>query len=599
MPIVSFLAEDPVRRAVDEALAALVAGTPVAGIEHDRIDFKEDPSRRGPRGEFVTPGPTQVEKAALYLADEAACMSNSGGGALIVGVEDATGAVLGTNLDAMWLRGRIHDLSERRLTCAVEEVTLTGKRLLVIISPPAQEPIRVRGRARHRVGGRCVEIDASQWMATHMRRLGFDWSAQPSHVSAARVRAAAVEVARRYLRTSDEDHATELASAEAGDILRRLDALHGDELTNGAALLFTAEAGRALVDYRRRELPGGDSLLRLDRPDVSLLEAFAEVEQAIALTNRTVHVRGPGLVVGQIRALPENTVREALANAIAHRDWGLRDPIDVEFVGDALVVQSPGGFVEGVDPSRLLTTPPRTRNPHLADLLRRLRVAEREGVGVDRMYREMIRLGHQPPSIVELPGPHVRCTLVGGDPNTKVLRFLAALEPPRAGDDLDISLIVDTLRSRPTIRAEDLAGVLQKPVVETVAALRRAGGTTFRGAPLIEPTLRTQRHRSPEYRLGQPAATYFGTDLPYYRTSREVAVRFVVEFVRTHGQIRSSDYVELFAVSQPHAARTLRDLASPEWGEVLRPGRVPNRGRDAHYVAGPGFPPDGATPAER
>lgn len=307
----SFLAEEPVRRDVADALAALVAGVPVPDIEHDTVDFKEDPSRRGRHGELVTPGPARDDRAALYLADEAACMSNSGGGAMVVGVEDATGAVLGTGLDVQWLRGRIHDLSERRLTCAVEEVVLAGSRLLVIVSPPAQEPIRVRGRAKHRVGGRCVEIDASRWMEMHVRRLGFDWSAQPSQVPLADIRAAAVEVARRYLRASGEEHATELASTETADLLRRLGALDADDiLTNGAALLFTARAGRALVDYRRREVPGGDSLLRLDRADVSLLEAVAEAEQAIGQVNRTVHIGSGGLAVGQIRALPENTIRK-------------------------------------------------------------------------------------------------------------------------------------------------------------------------------------------------------------------------------------------------------------------------------------------------
>lgn len=589
----SFLTEDPARRAAEAALTALVAGRAVPEIERDILDFKEDPSRRRHGGQIVTPGPSQNDEAALFLADAAACMSNSGGGAVIVGVADDTGAVLGTALDAEWLRGRIHDFSERRLTCAVEEVDLAGERVLVIIAPPAQEPVRVRGKAKHRVGTRCVEIDASQWMARHLRRVGFDWSAQPSHVPVSRVRAAAIEVARRYLRTSGEERAGELAGLDTPDLLRRLGALSNDtDLTNGAALLFTADAARVLLDYRRREHPGGDSLLRLDRHDVSLLEAVAEVEQAITQANRTVHVGGAGLAIGQIRAIPEITVREALANAMAHRDWGLSEPIEVEFVGDGLVVQSPGGFMEGVDPDRLLTTPARTRNPHLADLLRRLRLAEREGIGVDRMYREMIRLGHRPPEIVELPGPHVRCALIGGTPDAKVLRLMATLDPARRAEDLDVALIVDALRRRPTVSAEKLVAVLQKPSAEAAAALQRAGRTEAFGGTLVVATARTERYRSPEYRFGDGVMVHFGADLPYHRSSREEVVPFVIDFVRRHGRIRSGDYVELFGVSQAWAARVLRELATPTGGEILRPGRQPNVGRDAHYVAGPGFPSD-------
>ena len=107
----SFLTEDPMRRAAEDALAALARGVPVSGIENEMTDFKEDPGRRGPRGEILASGPTQHQAAALLLADAAACMANSDGGVLIVGVDDATGEVRGTDLEPLWLRGRIHTTS--------------------------------------------------------------------------------------------------------------------------------------------------------------------------------------------------------------------------------------------------------------------------------------------------------------------------------------------------------------------------------------------------------------------------------------------------------------------------------------------------------
>lgn len=286
--------------------------------------------------------------------------------------------------------------------------------------------------------------------------------------------------------------------------------------------------------------------------------------------------------------MPEKAIREALANSVAHRDWHLDDPVLVEFVGDTLVIQSPGGFVEGIDSARLLTTPPRTRNPHLADVLRRLRVAEREGIGVDRMYREMVRVGHRPPDITERPGPHVRCALVGGKPNTRMLRLVLEAEPPI--EDVDISLIVDALIRTPAVAADGLVEILQKPTEEAAAALGRAQSTTFRGAPLVVRTARTTRWRRPEYRLSDGVRAHFGRELPYFRNSREDVVPFVVDFVRRHGRIQNGDYVELFSVSQPYASNVLRELAAPETGALLAPGRTPNLGRDAHYVAGPGFP---------
>ena len=588
----SFLGEDPVRAAVDSALAALVGGAAGHDVETDSVDCKEDPSRRDRRGQLITPGPQQDDEAAQLLADDAACMANSGGGALIVGVEDATGKILGTDLDAIWLRGRIHELTEGRLTCAVEPVVVVGVRLLVVFAPPGVERIRVRGKAKHRVGRRCVEIDASTWAENHLRRMGFDWSSQPSGVSTRDVRASSVDIARRYLIDSGEPHAAELAGTDQATLLARLTVVDRDgRLTNAGALLFTAAARPPLIDYRRREVVGGDSLLRLDRADNSLLEVLSEVEQAVASADRVVHLSGESLSIGQVRAVPAKAIRESLANAIAHRDWLIADPIVVEFVGDAFVVQSPGGFVEGVDSTRLLTTPPRSRNGHLADVLRRLRVAEREGIGVDRMYREMVRVGHRPPEITQRPGPHVRCALVGGNPHAPMLRLVLGATP--AVEDVDIALVIDLLRRTPSVTAEGLVEVLQKPAEETSAALDRARRTSFRGAPLVVRTARTIRSREPEYRLSDGVRAYFGRDLPYFRNSREDVIPFVVDLVRRHGRIQNSDYVELFGVTQPYASSVLRDLSTPEGGALLAPGRVPNLGRDAHYVPGPGFPATG------
>jgi ATP-dependent DNA helicase RecG len=73
-------------------------------IEREQIDFKEEAGRRGPGG-TLTVGDQHNEEAARHLANEVACMANTpGGGAIVVGVEDRNGRLLGAALDAEWLR---------------------------------------------------------------------------------------------------------------------------------------------------------------------------------------------------------------------------------------------------------------------------------------------------------------------------------------------------------------------------------------------------------------------------------------------------------------------------------------------------------------
>ena len=93
---------DQLRRAVDAILASERDGALTRTAETSSIDFKEEAGRRN--GPNLEPGGTENPIAATKLADEVACMVNSsGGGALILGIEDGTGAVLGTELGTDWL----------------------------------------------------------------------------------------------------------------------------------------------------------------------------------------------------------------------------------------------------------------------------------------------------------------------------------------------------------------------------------------------------------------------------------------------------------------------------------------------------------------
>src|SRR5690606_20161438 len=130
------------------------------------------------------------------------------------------------------------------------------------------------------------------------------------------------------------------------------------------------------------------------------------------LANEIRHVQH-GFVVGQLRELPPRAIREAIVNGLAHRDWASASPTVVEHIGRSLVVSSPGGFVGGVTPANIITHPSEPRNRALAELLASIRLSEREGIGVDRMFADMVALGYGPPEITEIPGPYVRVALVG------------------------------------------------------------------------------------------------------------------------------------------------------------------------------------------
>ena len=84
-------------------------------------------------------------------------------------------------------------------------------------------------------------------------------------------------------------------------------------------------------------------------------------------------------------------------NGVVHRDWHSPQPITVEHIGDQMIVTSPGGFIGGVSATNIITHPAVPRYRSLAEAMASLRLAEREGTGVDRMIRNMLAIGQPAP----------------------------------------------------------------------------------------------------------------------------------------------------------------------------------------------------------
>ena len=572
---------EPIDALVEQVLHRLSQGEPPEGIELERVDLKEERGRRSPGG-TVSPGGTTNERAADQLAAEMACMANTpGGGAVIVGVAD-DGARIGTRLDGDWLRHRIWELTSGQLTIAVHEACLDECRLLILTSIEALAPVRYRGKLRWRVGTNCVDVDPVVWQSRMLERIGFDWSDQSSGQTLDDVSPAAIEVARRYLREANgDDSETGLANATDADLLRRLNLVKDSrELTNAGSLLFVVTPWPG-VDYIRRDLPGGDSTLRIEGAG-PLLVQVREVEQASEVANRVTHT-AEGFAHGRVRAIPPRTLREAIVNGLVHRDWLAPQPTVIEHVGDTLTVTSPGGFVGGVTPENIITHPAVPRYRKLSEAMAALGLAEREGIGVDRMVRDMLAIGRPAPVITEVNGPYVRVVLLGGDPDSAVIDLVAALTPAWASNVESLLLIAHMAR-RGWVEAESAITLLQRSSVEEAdQAIRRLADARLSADDSASVIARVQGvppHLPDAFRLsdtvrGRLAHRVFSLSAP---DSREA---LVLEWSRARGRVSSTEVADLTGLSKVSASRLLTRLETAGRLKAGRPGR---RGRGFFYV---------------
>lgn len=550
------------------------------------VDFKEEAGRRGSGGRLL-PGSAENTKAADQLADEVAALANTpGGGALILGVENRSGDLLGTELDEEWLRHQIY----RRVDVApdIEVLVEQGIRLLVVYVAEAREPVEdTSDRVRWRVGAASEPVDRGEWWLHRQGRAGWDSMSRPSQMGLNDVSPGAIAVARAYLsrqEASDESQQG-LSEAPPADMLRRLGILTVDDRLTEAGALLLCPSPRPWLTWTRLDVQGGDILAREEpREGLSLLEQLQRIEALLEAANDRVTIPGE-FAERTVRQLPMRAAREAVLNGVVHRDWNLHDPTTVTWIEEdaSLTVISPGGFVGGVNEDNVLTQR-FSRSPALADAVRGLGLVDKQGIGVDRMYREMVTLGHRPPLLVEEPGPRVRTRLVGGRPVIPVMRLTAHIRPVARQRDVQIALVVHTLLHRPFVTVEHMTAVLQRTLAEAEEALDVASRCVIDGQPLITPykdtwLLSAAARRMVTSREADRDLLRRLRVLWYQAPDPQDASAIVDVWFEDHTRITSGDYAALTDLTVAGARGTLDRLIAD--GRLVRGEAT---GRNAHYL---------------
>lgn len=425
----------------------------------------------GERLEFKTAANNfHAEKLAKYCV----ALANEGGGKIILGVSDRRPReIVGTAAFAepgrteaglyQWLHHRV----------PVEEVRYQGKRLL-IAHVPGRLPgtaWEYEGRYLRRAGDDLTAMTAAE-LKTIFAEAGPDYSAETSEASVADLSQKAVaEFRHRWARKADKPKLLERDDAELlGD---------AEVLINGRAtiaalvLLGTREAlGRRLAqaeivfEYRSSEASGPAQ----DRTEYR--EGFLLIQDDLW---RKINLRNDrqsyqdGLFRYDIPTFDEKAVREALLNAVAHRDYRLGGSIFVRQYPRRLEIVSPGGFPAGITPENIVDQQ-NPRNRRLAEALGKCGLIERSGQGLNLMVESAIRQSKPLPDFKGSAAHEVRLTLEGTVQDPAFVRFLE-----RVGEDRLQSftthdfLILDALRRDQPLGPQQMArlpALIEAGVVE-------------------------------------------------------------------------------------------------------------------------------------
>ncbi|MGY2892421.1 ATP-binding protein [Deinococcus sp. UYEF24] len=299
------------------------------------------------------------------------------------------------------------------------------------------------------------------------------------------------------------------------DLLRELGLIVGGELGGGAGgeerpniaallLLGTARALKAHIPqaevcYYHHTTSDPDFSFREDmlRPLLATLRRTAELVQA---RNAFTPVQ-VGLFRIEVWDYDEAVYREALLNALTHRDYQLRDVVHVHQYPERLEISNPGGFPGGITPQNILRHQPKRRNPLLAEVLAKLGLVERAGVGVDKMYQLMLKHGKELPEYTAYPDA---VTLLLHNPgfDADFVRFVARKQEQMQTLSLDMLMVLSRLGREGVASRLELSRALQLPEDRTPRLLQMMGE---RGLLTV-----TGRGKEREYQLSDEVKTAMG-----------------------------------------------------------------------------------------
>lgn len=179
------------------------------------------------------------------------------------------------------------------------------------------------------------------------------------------------------------------------------------------------------------------------------------------------------LVRMRVPVYSEAAFREALANALIHRDYTAPGAVHVQWSEDQIIVSNPSGLPAGIRVETLLSAPPSPRNPLLADAFRRAGLVARTGRGIGQIWREQLRHGHAPPDHGRSGDHAVVVVLPGGRPDLGFARFVLKHELVGRPLSLPDLQIISRLRRQSRLRTEDVAQMLAVSKTEARRALFR------------------------------------------------------------------------------------------------------------------------------
>lgn len=386
-------------------------------------------------------------KGSHSLCGYFAALANEKGGRIILGVKDKIPReVSGTSIEMEKLKEVILDKFSRRAN--IEEFFYNKKRTLIINVPsrPIGDWIMHEGRALMRIGERLENM--TQDMQKEIVNEAFsDYSSKL--IDDANISDLSFDAIKelRTLLTNSERVEKDISSFNDEQLLVDLGLIQQKKITLAALVLLGKENSlkrflphaEIRFGYRSEEyeIRNDDTKIFAEGYLLFYNKLWDKIDSR-NITLRIVH----GLKLLEKKAFEEETLREAINNAIIHRDYSKNGTILMVQNPKNFEVSSPGGLLGGITIENMIDET-KTRNKLIADVLFKCDFVEQFGNGVNLMVKNQLSSGKNVPDYSKTTDDKVVLRIDGTIQDAEFARYvyLAAMKKGTSLDDKELLML--------------------------------------------------------------------------------------------------------------------------------------------------------------
>lgn len=389
------------------------------------------------------------------VIDYCIALANEGGGKLILGVSDSRPRkIVGSQAYADGMN-KIKErlVNEVHLRVEIEEAHLSEGRVLIFVIPsrPIGVPLHRNGRYFMRAGEALIGMTPDK-IKRIIDESGPDYSVEavPGATLADLDPVAIAEFRRRWAAKSGRQ---ELLTMPYEQLLLDSELISEGKVTIAALVLFGRKESlgklrlghvEVVFEYRANDAPGPAQQREEFRQ--GFFSFYDRLWELIDLRNDRQSFQD-GFFMHDIKTFNEGAIREAILNAVSHRDYRSGANIFVRQFPERIEITNPGGPPPGVSISNILNEQ-LPRNRRIAETFARAGLVERSGQGMNRIFASCIRETKQAPDFTHTDADHFWITLHGRIRQPEFLRVLERIGQERmlsfaADDFIALQMIFD------------------------------------------------------------------------------------------------------------------------------------------------------------